>query len=156
MSNATDLVRQRGEHQAIWVVGDLYIFLATAAETDGAYALWLARIAPGGGPPLHVHANEDERFDVLTGDLSLWIGEEKTVLSAGCSAVAPRGTPHRFQNETGEIVEALIHVTPGGFERYLMAIGVPALDLDCTPPPPTPEQIARLEALAPEYGIEIL
>jgi hypothetical protein len=39
--------------------GDLYRFLVTGAESGGAYFAMEAYVPPGGGPPPHIHRNED-------------------------------------------------------------------------------------------------
>ena len=31
---------------------------------------------PGGGPPLHVHRNEDETFYIVEGQIDIVLGEE--------------------------------------------------------------------------------
>jgi len=61
--NVTQAVmRKPGEGRAIAVVGDVYRFLATGEDTNGKYALFEAFVSPGGGPPLHVHSQEEEGF----------------------------------------------------------------------------------------------
>jgi hypothetical protein len=47
---------------SFWGPGDLYTFLVTGEETDGAYFSMLATVPPLGGPPPHIHLNEDETF----------------------------------------------------------------------------------------------
>jgi hypothetical protein len=40
------------------VVGDVYRFVATGADTNGQFALWKAIVVPGAGPPPHIHTRE--------------------------------------------------------------------------------------------------
>ena len=47
--------------------GDVYRFLVTGADTAGAYFAMEAIVAPGGGPPPHIHRHEDETFYVVEG-----------------------------------------------------------------------------------------
>jgi hypothetical protein len=61
-------LRKPGEGRTIAVVGDVYRFLATGAETNGKYALWEAIVLPGGGPPPHVHSREEEGFYIHEAD----------------------------------------------------------------------------------------
>ena len=47
--------------------GDRVSFLATGAETHGNCFIVEGLIAPGGGPPPHIHHVEDESFYLLEG-----------------------------------------------------------------------------------------
>ena len=146
-------VRLRGAHPAYHIAGDLYVFLATAKDTNGAYSLWRAIVPPGGGPPMHVHSREDERFDVLSGRMTVWLGDETIHAGAGDSVFVERGTVHGFRNESAEPCEMLVHLCPGGMEEMLMRAGTPTEDLDSAPPPMSQSEKQRLIDLAEEYGI---
>jgi mannose-6-phosphate isomerase-like protein (cupin superfamily) len=61
-------------------------FKARGEHTDGALIAFENVIAPGDGPPLHVHANEDEAWYLLEGDLRFKLGEETETASAGPSS----------------------------------------------------------------------
>src|SRR5260221_5871929 len=74
------------EGRTIAVVGDVYRFLVTGEETNGKYALLEAVVAPGGGPPPHVHSREEEGFNVLEGEITFQIGGERLVAGAGAFA----------------------------------------------------------------------
>jgi hypothetical protein len=43
-------VLQPGDGRSVWVVGDLYTFLATGEDTNGAYALIHATVHDGASP----------------------------------------------------------------------------------------------------------
>jgi hypothetical protein len=55
----TPTIRTPAEGRTIAVVGDVYRFLATSAETNGRYAVWETVVPPGDGPPPHVHSREE-------------------------------------------------------------------------------------------------
>src|SRR3982751_4934704 len=57
--------------------GDVYRFLVTGAETGGAYFAMEAIVAPGGGPPPHIHRHEDETFYGLEGACSILLADER-------------------------------------------------------------------------------
>jgi hypothetical protein len=59
------ILRTAAQARAVAVVGDVYRFLANGVDTDGKYALFEAVVAPGGGPPPHVHSRGEEGFYVL-------------------------------------------------------------------------------------------
>jgi quercetin dioxygenase-like cupin family protein len=149
------LVNKPGEGRTIAVVGDVYRFLATGEDTSGKYALFEAFVGPGGGPPPHVHSREEEGFYVLEGEITFFVGDQRLVANAGMFANMPVGTPHAFKNESGQAARMLISVAPAGLEQMFFEFGVPLPEGATTALPPTQEEIERLLAVAPKYGIEI-
>ena len=141
--------------RTIAVVGDVYRFLATGEDTNGKYALLEAIVPPGGGPPLHVHSREEEGFYILDGEITFTINGEKIVAMAGTFANMPVGTPHSFKNESGQPAKMLISVAPAGLEQMFFEVGVPLAEGATTALPPTKDEIGKLLAVAPKYGIEI-
>lgn len=55
--------------------GGVYRIVSTAAETGNTFFAFEATEPPGGGPPLHTHANEEEFFLVLEGEISFYVGD---------------------------------------------------------------------------------
>jgi mannose-6-phosphate isomerase-like protein (cupin superfamily) len=149
------VIRNPTEGRTIAVVGDVYRFLATGEDTGGTYPLWEALVPPGGGPPPHVHSREEEGFYILEGEISLFIGDQRLIASAGMFANMPVGTPHSFKNEGGKPARMLISVAPAGLEKMFFEVGVPVPPGATTAAPPTKEEIERLLVAAPRYGIEI-
>ena len=149
------LIRKPNEGCTIAVVGDVYRFLAIGDDTNGKYAMWEAIVPPGGGPPPHVHSREEEAFYILEGEITFTIDDEKVVALAGMFANMPVGTPHSFKNESDQPAKMLISVAPAGLEKLFMEVGVPLTDGATTALPPTKEEIEKLLAVAPKYGIEI-
>lgn len=148
-------IRTLTEGRTVAVVGDVYRFLATGDDTNGKYAMWEAIVPPGGGPPPHVHSREEEGFYILEGEITFQIGEERIVASAGMFANMPVGTPHSFKNESTCPAKMLISVAPAGLEQMFFEVGVPVVQGATTAAPPTKEEIEKLLAVAPRYGIEI-
>lgn len=149
-------IRTIAEGRTIAVVGDVYRFLATGEETNGKYAMWEAVVPPGGGPPPHVHAREEEGFYVLDGEITLQIGEKRIIASAGMFANMPVGTPHSFKNESNKPAKMLISIAPAGLEKMFFEVGVPVAQGATTAPPPSKEEIEKLMKIAALYGIEIM
>ena len=149
------VVRHATEGRTVAVVGDVYRFLATGEDTNGQYALWEAFVSPDGGPPPHVHSREEEGFYVLEGEITFTVNGERVVATAGMFANMPVGTPHSFKNESDKPARMLISVAPAGLEKMFMEVGVPLPEGVTTALPPTKEEIEKLLAVAPSYGIEI-
>ena len=149
------VVRQKTEGRTIAVVGDVYRFLATGEDTNGKYALWEAIVPPGGGPPPHIHSREEEGFYVLEGEITLQVGDQRLVAKAGTFANMPVGTLHSFKNEGNQPAKMLISVAPAGLEQMFFEFGVPLPEGSWVALPPKKEEIEKLLAVAPRYGIEI-
>jgi quercetin dioxygenase-like cupin family protein len=148
-------VRIPPQGRTVAVVGDVYRFLATGEDTDGKYALWEAVVPPGGGPPPHVHSKEEEGFYVLEGETTFTVNGERVVATAGTFANMPVGTLHSFKNESSKPTRMLISVAPAGLEQMFFEFGVPLAEGATAALPPTKEEIEKLLAVAPKYGIEI-
>ncbi len=66
----------------------------------------------------------------------------------------PVGTAHSFKNESDKPAKMLISVAPAGLEMMFFKVGVPLEEGSKTASPPTKEEIEKLLAVAPNYGIE--
>ena len=149
------IVRIPGQGHTFAVVGDVYRFLATGDDTNGKYAMWEAIVPPGGGPPPHVHSREEEGFYILEGEITFTVNGERIVAQAGTFANMPVGTPHSFKNESDRPAKMLLSAAPAGLEQMFFEVGVPLAEGATTAQPPTKDEIERLLAVAPKYGIEI-
>ena len=49
--------------------------LTTGAETDGRHDLIDSALPAGSMTPLHLHTRSEERVYVLSGSLTVWVGE---------------------------------------------------------------------------------
>jgi len=152
------LARQPCEGPMIAASGDLYTFLAEGEDTGGRYALWDAVVPPGGGPPPHIQTREHEGFYVLEGELTFRAAGEEVVAGPGTFVGVPPGVAHSFRNETDRPARQLIWVAPAGLEKLIRETGRVVTDRSAPPPPPppAPDELERLLAAAPRYGVEIL
>ncbi|HLT03177.1 MAG TPA: cupin domain-containing protein [Geminicoccaceae bacterium] len=110
-----------GQGRTVRVAGDVYRCLGTGACTEGSYTVVEAEVAPGGGPPLHMHAREEEGFFVLEGEIDFTA--EGTTMRAGPGTYLnmPRTTPHSFRNNTDRPARLLILCAPAGIEQFFAA-----------------------------------
>jgi len=98
-------------------------YKAISRDTNGLYSLLKFNTPPGGGPPLHCHANEDEGFYVVEGIYRFWVGDAAPVdVYPGAHVFGPRGIFHRFQNISDMPGEMLIIFSPAGCENYFMEL----------------------------------
>jgi quercetin dioxygenase-like cupin family protein len=121
----------------------------TNDDTDGRVAILYENVPPMAGPPLHRHSREDEWFYVLEGQVTIEVDGQQTILDAGGSAFAPRGTAHTYQNFGPTAARILVLFMPGDFQRFfedlaLLMRGLSAPDL------------VRVEQLMNGYGVEVM
>jgi quercetin dioxygenase-like cupin family protein len=99
-------------------VGGEVVFMVRGPQSGGHITAFETSVSPGGGPPLHVHANEEETLYVLEGEFRFQLGEQQVTAQAGSLVFVPRGTPHTFQNTGDERGRMLIHFSPSGMEKF--------------------------------------
>jgi mannose-6-phosphate isomerase-like protein (cupin superfamily) len=91
-------------------------FLASSADTNGAWSLVELTENPGYKTRIHRHIHTDETYYVLEGVLTAKIADKTYELHPGSYILIPRGTPHA-QGNLGKVpVRVLLTMTPGGFE----------------------------------------
>lgn len=143
--------------------GDIIVGKLSSAHSGGTFQCVEDEVAPGGGPPLHVHDREDEFFYVLEGEVTFWVCEKgdrtgksgKPVVAAkGASVFGPRGTAHTFKNCAQCMARMLVVVNPGGnFEAFFAKVCAN----DASGNSPSPELlIERTIKSAADFGITIL
>ena len=99
------------------------IFKVTGEDTGGAFDYFTVEVAPKGGPPLHVHHNQEETIQVLKGRFKVRIGDELFQLEEGGFAYLPSEIPHTFLNLTDEPGEIIVVYTPGGGHKFYEELG---------------------------------
>src|SRR5437588_9726969 len=99
-------------------VGGPLTYKARGEQTNGTFTAYENVIPPRQGPPLHTHANEDEAWYVLEGEVRFKIDGELLAAPAGSFVFVPRGTPHCFQNVGDSPARILVMFTPAGMERF--------------------------------------
>lgn len=105
---------------------------------------------------MHVHSREEEGFYVLEGEITFTVNGEQIVAKAGTFVNMPVGTPHSFRNASDHPARMLISVASAGLEEMFFEVGVPLPEGATGASPPTKQEIEKLLAVAPNYGIAIL
>jgi quercetin dioxygenase-like cupin family protein len=105
-----------GEGRAWIVIGDNQTVRLTGEETNGAFCLVEQTNPSGVGVPMHVHANEDEMFHIVEGEMEFEVGGEKITATAGTTVYLPRGVPHAFITR-GETTKSMVMTFPSGAEK---------------------------------------
>ena len=120
----------------------------------GAYFVMEALVPPGGGPPPHIHRNEDETFYIVEGQCSIRLSGQTVNAAAGDFVNVPRGIVHCFRNEGTSTMRMVLTYSPSGIEKFFEETLEPALDRRSGPPPNIQALADRFVAAGPKYGIE--
>ena len=114
-------------------------------------------VAPGGGPPPHIHHFEDETFYMLEGSATFRAGGQTIHAKPGDCIHVPRGMVHSIKNEGKVPARALIVISPAGptgMQQFFEESFTPTTDRSASPPPITEELVKRMMAAAARNGME--
>jgi quercetin dioxygenase-like cupin family protein len=140
--------------QTISVVGDNYRIIVSGKETQGAYAVIDMLVPPGGGPGPHAHADIQELFYVVEGEIEFKTEAGKYLAKKGSFVNIPKGGEvHCFKNTSNAMAHLLCTVIPSGLDEFFQEIGTPTTPGTFLPPPAfTPEELTRLRSAAEKHG----
>jgi mannose-6-phosphate isomerase-like protein (cupin superfamily) len=127
----------------------------SSEQTNNSFCMFENRSNGPSRTPIHIHAHEDETLFILEGEMSAIISGEENSVRAGESIFLPRGVAHQLANDRGEPAHYLLLCTPGAFEGFV-AEGGHALVPGELIHPPSSEDVERMKAAAPRFGITLL
>jgi quercetin dioxygenase-like cupin family protein len=87
-------------------------FKVLTRETVGAAFIMENVLTRKGGPPRHLHHEQDEWFYVMQGEFVFEIGTERFKLGPGDSILGPRAIPHAYAFVSESPGRLLIAFTP--------------------------------------------
>jgi quercetin dioxygenase-like cupin family protein len=142
------------EGPSLSIVGDTYRILIGSEQTSGAYALVDMLIPLKGGPPPHSHADFQEAFYILDGEIEVTTKERTFTATKGSYVNIPfNGPVHKFTNKTDKTAHILCLITPAGMEKMFGEIGKPVASGTFLPRPKmTPEEQKQVQSIAERYG----
>ncbi len=109
-------------------------------DTEGDLAVFdQTGLTSKGGPPLHIHFNQDEWFYIIEGEYLFQVGEEKYQMKAGDTIFLPRKVQHAFIQLT-EKGKMIVSYLPAGKMEEFFAV------TDKWTSPPTKAEIAKVFA----------
>ncbi|WP_433276093.1 cupin domain-containing protein [Pseudonocardia xinjiangensis] len=139
-----------------WFSGDVYTTKLRAQDTNGALGVIDASVPVGSGPVPHTHADQDETFFLLSGELEFLDGDKTFMAYAGDLVFVPRKIRHRFMNVGLHPARMLFFYTPGGTESTFIE-GGDEPEAGVMVQPWGPERIdERVLSILAKYGTEAL
>jgi quercetin dioxygenase-like cupin family protein len=137
-------------------MGYLMTWLAEGKDTGGQFSLVEVVARQGTEPPPHTHANEDEAYYLLEGEMAFHVGQQTIEAAPGDYVWLPRGVRHAPVLKTPE-VRTLVLIAPAGLEVAFLQVSEPARTPTLPPPseePPGMEQMQQVLAVFEAYGVE--
>jgi quercetin dioxygenase-like cupin family protein len=125
------------------VLGSQVEVLISGEMTEGRSLTILEVTPPGGGPPPHLHQNEDETFHIVEGEYEFLVDGAWVKGGVGDTFHTNRGSVHTFRNSGESTGRLLMFIVPAAFEHFLEEIS----------PLSIPNDIPTLIDIAGRYGI---
>jgi mannose-6-phosphate isomerase-like protein (cupin superfamily) len=94
------------------LTGQSITFIERAEDTGGERLTARVRLESGGFVPLHVHARQDERVEVVSGSVLVEVRGKAVHLEKGESVAVPRRHRHVVRNAGAGSTEFLLEVRP--------------------------------------------
>ena len=96
-------------------------------------------LTPMGGPPMHIHPNQDEWFYIVDGEYLFKVGDKRYRMRTGDTLFLPRNVQHAFIQLTDR-AKVLVSYLPAGRMEDFFAV------TDQWESPPSQEEIAKVFA----------
>lgn len=142
-------VVQPGEGRVCRLFGEEITIQLDAKQTGGKFTAFIEVTPPGGGPPPHTLAIEDEWFLVLEGRMNFFADGQWTDAPPGTAFFAPRKSVHTFKNVGDKPSRMLVHTSPSGIEKFF-AIAHDEFAKSGGP------DMAHVMAIAAEHGLNFV
>jgi mannose-6-phosphate isomerase-like protein (cupin superfamily) len=113
--------KDRGKDDQLMIWGRIPLSTKVSTnDTGGAVFVFEHANMGKGGPPRHVHHEQDEWFYVIAGEFAIEVGDQKFRLKPGDSLFAPRKVPHAWAHISDKPGTLLTAVSPAGtFETFI-------------------------------------
>ena len=95
------------------VTGERVVFRQTASGTNGELLEFDLYFEPNKPVPVaHIHTKQEERFQVVSGNVRYRLADAETDLAEGEAAVLPAGIPHTLWNSGDGAAHLVVEIRP--------------------------------------------
>lgn len=113
------IVRSQEGRQVKVLSDDVCIKLASD-ESSRQMSVVTVDLPPGGFVPPHTHADEEEGYYVLDGEMKMFLGAELVELKAGDFVHVPEQTVHGYRNDSSRPCRFLAWTVGGPIDRFFI------------------------------------
>nr|WP_294950015.1 cupin domain-containing protein [uncultured Mucilaginibacter sp.] len=156
MENEKQAPKTLGADQGdtVSMMGGNYRILVSGKETGGAFATIDMLVPPGGGPGPHAHAQFEESFYIVDGEVEVKSEAGTYTATKGAFISIPKGgIVHGFKNKSDKMAQLLCTVVPAGLEEMFLEMGTPVAAGQFLPPPAMDADTAKkMAAIAEKHG----
>lgn len=139
-----------------------YSMKVCGEHSGGRLTQLLISDSRGAATPLHRHLDVDETFYIVSGEVTIVVGDEQLVARAGDFVFGPMGVPHAYA-VTSEEAEMFVTCAGSGqrgpsghgIDGFFRDVASPVVAGEPAPPPCVPDS-AEFARMMAEYGIELL
>jgi quercetin dioxygenase-like cupin family protein len=142
------VVLKRQEGQSVRVLGDLVCIKLPSAQSAHRMAVVTVEVPPGGEVPPHTHAQEEESYYLLEGEMLVQVGNTKVTIEAGDFVHVPAGTVHGYQNLSDQPIRFLAWAVGGAIDHFFLEM---AEQIQVVP-----DDLAKVPAILQKYGIHVV
>jgi mannose-6-phosphate isomerase-like protein (cupin superfamily) len=153
MSTAIVLDPEQG--QRFWLVGDHPTIKVDAQQSSGVFDACINWVAPGNGPPLHIHRREDELFYILEGSALFMQNGRSVTAGSGSTVYLEKDIAHTFKSIGKGPLRFIVVTVPSGFAAFVRECGEPIQTIP-SGYEVTPAAIEKLLRVVPRYGLEVV
>jgi mannose-6-phosphate isomerase-like protein (cupin superfamily) len=93
-------------------------FLARSVDTP-RFTFGIIEIPPGREIEAHVHADEDDAFYIVAGEMTVFFGNEEALATPDTFVLVPPVVEHGFRNDGSETLRFMNIHAPAGFDRRI-------------------------------------
>jgi quercetin dioxygenase-like cupin family protein len=89
-----------------------YVFRRVEDKDGGEVLQFDGWVDPGGNVPPHFHPSQEERFEIVEGEMMFTVGRRKRRAGPGETVVMAPGTRHAFRNAGHETIRMRVEARP--------------------------------------------
>lgn len=138
--------------ERLMIAGGEYRIIISGQQTNGDFAVIEMTVPPGAGPNPHSHADFEESFYVLEGEVTFKSGAGSYIAKEHSFISIPKGgMVHGFKNLSGGPAKLLCRVTPAGLDEFFREVAAFMQNAKVASLPQA-EIKAKLDAMAQKHG----
>jgi quercetin dioxygenase-like cupin family protein len=141
-------VLKRQDGQSVQVLGDLVCIKLPSSQSAHRMTVITVEVPPGGEVPPHIHAQEEECYYLLEGEMLVQVGGKEVAIKAGDFVHVPAGTIHGYRNLSDQPIRFLAWAVGGALDNFFLEM---AEQIQVVP-----DDLAKVPAILQKYGIQVV